>query len=331
MNTEAELLELFQSEVLPWQNSTVNQLVELKQQKKLPHALLIEMRTSADSQAFGWYLAKALLCQTETSAEPCDECKACQLMRANNYPDFSYTTLMENDKTHKLNKDIKIEQVRKLIHQISLTNSLQGGKVSLIYPAEKMNISASNSLLKTLEEPSAESTLILLTHHASRLPITIRSRCQKWVINNPGLETAQTWLKQQGMESDEIEQYLQLAHQDVQLALQLYQQNYLADHQQFMTGLDDYFADNIDVTTLVHSLKDPHPAQVRQYIKSFVKEKLHETLDQKMSSELKQQLAELIELQTQAQKVLQTEDNNLNLLLQLEDVLISIKQIIKRG
>ena len=159
-----------------WQLDLVKQLIELKQQQKLPHAILIELRTSVDSRSFGWHLASSLFCQSDGQDKPCGQCQACQLMSANNYPDFFFTTLIDNDKTHKLNKDIKIDQIRRLIHQFSLTRNLQAGKVALIYPAEKLNKSSANSLLKTLEEPSSDSTLILLTHNAGRLPITIRSR-----------------------------------------------------------------------------------------------------------------------------------------------------------
>ena len=173
MNQEQDIIEPVIGEALPWQRPLVQKLGSLRQQHRLPHALLIELQTQVDSRAFGWYLVMALLCESPEDGNPCQVCPACALMRANNYPDFTFTTLLENDKTHKLNKDIKIDQIRRLIHQLSLTDSRQGGKFALIYPAEKMNPSAANSLLKTLEEPSSNSTLILLTHNPGRLPVTI--------------------------------------------------------------------------------------------------------------------------------------------------------------
>jgi len=67
-----------------------------------------------------------------------------------------------------------------------LTTAQQGGnKVAIIEPAEMVNIAAANSLLKTLEEPASNVFIILATLHPTRLPATIRSRCQKIVINAP--------------------------------------------------------------------------------------------------------------------------------------------------
>lgn len=319
------------AQILPWQEPLVQQLVELKKRKKLPHALLIELQTSVDSIGFGWQLVSALLCESETATRPCGECKSCHLMSANSYPDFTYTTLLENEKTNKLNKDIKIDQIRKLIHQISLTNSLNAGKYALIYPAEKMNQSAANSLLKTLEEPSSDSTLVLLTHHSSRLPITIRSRCQKWSIPNPDKATSQQWLKQQGLEQSQIEGYLKLANDDAQLALEMAGDEYQLEYQNFSQLLERYLQDNIDAATLVNSLKNPVPSTIRNIIRNELLRYIQLQLKMDLTQMVKDKLSGLLELQQKANWILQVEDNNLNLLLQLEDVLISMKQIINRG
>ncbi len=328
---ETPTAELITASVLPWQQPLVDQLVELKRTNKLPHGLLIELPTPVNSISFAWYLVTALLCESTEAKPPCGECKSCSLMRANNYPDFTYTTLQENEKTHKPNKDIKIEQIRRLIHQITLTNNLSAGKYALIYPAEKMNQSAANSLLKTLEEPSDKSTLILISHHSSRLPITIRSRCQKWVVNSPDHEQALQWLNTQGLDQNLSAEYLRLAGDDAQLALEMSQQNFYQDYQEFSQLLERYFQNQMDASTLVNSLKSLEANTVRNIVKNELMRFIYQQLQLGLTQSIKKKIIELLDLIRKADWVLHVEDNNLNLLLQLEDVLISMKQIVNRG
>ncbi len=263
MNQKTDAAETIIPAALPWQLPLVQKLVSLQQRHRLPHALLVELQTQVDSRAFGWYLVSALLCENPKDGNPCQGCQACALMRANNYPDFTFSTLLENDKTHKLNKDIKIDQIRRLIHQLSLTDSRQGGKFALIYPAEKMNPSAANSLLKTLEEPSSNSTLILLTHNPGRLPVTIRSRCQRWSLNNPDATSARAWLLEQGMQDAELDSYLQLTQSDVQLALQLHQQDFAPHLQQFGKLLHEFLDDRIAAASVVRGMDIVEPDKLR--------------------------------------------------------------------
>ncbi len=332
MSVDDSAIDLIEGKVLPWQQQTVKHLVELNQQRRLPHAILIEIATQVDSRNFGWYLVTALLCKNPGDEHrPCGACQHCRLMHANNYPDFTFTTVIENEKTHKLNKDIKIDQVRRLIHQLSLTPNLQAGKLALVYPAEKMNTSSANSLLKTLEEPADQSTLILLTHNAGKLPITIRSRCQFIKLNNPPMDMAQSWLTQQGFEAQVIQEYLQLTHQDAELALNLSKQNFIENLKQAQAHFQDYLDNQLDVVGLYNQLKNLEPSILRLIIKNVLIGSIQACLERPLEASKKQQLKHLIDLTKHSNFVLQTEENNLNFQLQLEDVLISFKQIQNRG
>lgn len=323
---------------LPWQIDLLKQLLNLQQHQQLPHAILIELETVADSRCFGWQLIMALLCQSSTDnkkensndSKPCGQCQSCRLMLSNNYPDFIFTTLQENEKTHKLNKDIKIDQVRSLIHRMSLTDSLGAGKYALIYPAERMNLSSSNSLLKTLEEPTPGSTLILLTHNAGRLPITIRSRCQKWRLSNPDKAAAMNWMKQQSIEQNRIEEYLSLSHGDAQLTLQLYQQDFTSHRDHFQHLLECYIGDQIDVVSLVKDLKILDSGTLRLILKTELMSRIYHEMNIKLTEAIKLKLAGLLDLLKHSDQILRIEDNNLNLQLQLEDVLISLKRVLNK-
>ncbi len=331
MSVDVTASDTITPEVLPWQLETVKQLVQLKQNQRLPHAILIQMSTRMDSRNFGWYLVTALLCEdSDQPGVPCGSCQSCSLMDANNYPDFTFTTLEENDKTHKLNKDIKIDQIRRLIHQLSLTSNLKGGKLALIYPAEKMNQSAANSLLKTLEEPADQATLILITHNAGKLPITIRSRCQNMLVGNPSADDAEDWLKQQGVTVEQVKQYLLIAQRDAQQALKLSNQEFIKDLDQFRSRMQEYLGNQLDVTSLLGSMKNMDPSTFRLLVRNLLSETIHACLKQPLDDSTKHQIIKLIDLTKHSNFILQTEENNLNFQLQLEDVLISFKQILNR-
>ncbi len=332
MKEETQVIEKINPLAYVWQQEVIKDLLILKQNSQLPHAIMIEVETSVDSRAFGWQLVMSLLClQRNPNQLACGECHHCQLMKANNYADFTFTTLNDNERTHKLNKDIKIDQIRQLIHHVSLTANMQSGKFALIYPAEKMNISSANSLLKTLEEPAVDTTLILMTHNSGKLPVTIRSRCQNWTVFNPQQETAHSWLIENGMDETQIDDYLDLAQSDAQRALELSRNNALQQLEAFRESLKRLLFDQTDVVTVVNSLKDLDNETLRLIIKEVMLSFVYRQLEQPATILRKQKIGELLDLIKYTNFVLQVEENNLNLQLQLEDVLISLKQIFNKG
>lgn len=117
-------------------------------------------------------LAKALNCQ-EVKLDSCDRCLACHKINNFNHPDVKWI------KPDTSFGSIKIEQVRQMRSDINLTAYESQKKIYIIPEAETMTEEASNALLKTLEEPSLNSLLILTTQASERLLPTIVSRCQK--------------------------------------------------------------------------------------------------------------------------------------------------------
>ena len=92
-------------------------------------------------------------------------------------------------------KQIRIEQIRELGEELSLTSHQGGYKVGVIAPADVLNRFAANALLKTLEEPPARTVLILVVTQPSRLPATILSRCQRIRIAAPERAESVAWLE----------------------------------------------------------------------------------------------------------------------------------------
>ncbi len=93
-------------------------------------------------------------------------------------------------------ESIGIEQIRELVHDMSLTSYEGGAKVAVIEPANAMTVNAANSLLKTLEEPPGDALLILVADRVGKLPATIFSRCQRIDLAPPSEEKGLAWLNQ---------------------------------------------------------------------------------------------------------------------------------------
>lgn len=115
--------------------------------------------------------AKAVCCRTPRGLDACGECPSCRKIEAGTHPDF---LLVEPE-----GGIIKVEHIRRLEEVLSLKAYEGGAKVVIVDDAEAMNISAANAFLKTLEEPSPGSLIILVSSAPDRLPATIRSRCMR--------------------------------------------------------------------------------------------------------------------------------------------------------
>jgi len=84
-----------------------------------------------------------------------------------------------DEKTKKLKSQITVDEVRKLKNFFALSATDGGRRVVIVDSADEMNVSAANALLKLLEEPPADTILLLISHQPSRLLPTIRSRCRE--------------------------------------------------------------------------------------------------------------------------------------------------------
>ena len=104
---------------------------------------------------------------------------------------------------------IGIEQVRSATRFLQQTALYGERKVLLVQEADLMTPAAANSLLKTLEEPSGSSLLLLSTAAAWRLPPTVRSRCQTLRLPKASPASAALWLAEQsGWPPDEVDKAL---------------------------------------------------------------------------------------------------------------------------
>lgn len=167
----------------------------LARRDTLPHALLLTGPAGIGKAMFSATLTKALLCQRPSETHLyCGECQSCQLLAAGTHPDC-YPVSLEGSGTDKQAKEIKVDQIRQLCQSLAQTSQLGGHKLAIIDPADTLNRNAANSLLKTLEEPTADTLLILVTASPAALLPTIRSRCQRLSLQPPGREEVLAWLQ----------------------------------------------------------------------------------------------------------------------------------------
>jgi DNA polymerase III subunit delta' len=183
----------------PWQESQWQRLQQARRQGRLPHALLFSGPRGVGKAQFALAIAQSMLCpESDDEGRACGVCRHCHLMHSGSHPDFQWVEPESDSKSG----EIKIEAIRKLTGGASLTTQSGGHKVVVIEPAHRMNKAAANSLLKTLEEPTRDTLIILLTDQPARLLPTIRSRCQRVVLPTPSHEDSLAWLAGKVRHSD---------------------------------------------------------------------------------------------------------------------------------
>ena len=177
---------------------------------------------------FASLLAQAIICSQPQNAEagrPCRNCQDCRLFEAGSHPDVHvvasehealegrvtllgeyadrYQDAVARDKKANPSLVIPVDQIRQLIDRFYQASHISGCRVAIISPADRMNVNASNALLKLLEEPPENAYFLLVTTDPSALPATIRSRCVVEKLSEPSEKETTEWLRKEGAEFSE--------------------------------------------------------------------------------------------------------------------------------
>lgn len=187
----------------------MDQLFAAHAGKKLHHANLIYGGAGEDPLPVGLRLAATLLCETKTA---CGTCRNCKRVEKLEHPDLNFTfpfvsggitgtsddflkdfrqALLKNpfldpdswqrqitSKNQQL--QIPVKEIQNLQQKLSLTAAEGGNRVLLIWMPEQIKTTASNKLLKLIEEPLPNTFIILVSHRKNKLLPTIVSRCAPW-------------------------------------------------------------------------------------------------------------------------------------------------------
>ena len=145
-------------------------LVAALSKGRVGHAYLFSGPRGVGKTTTARLLAMAVNCERENPKErPCGECESCRLVRRGNHPDVTELDAASNN---------SVEDVRDLREKVRLASIRGGRRVWVLDEAHMLSKSASNALLKTLEEPPPGLVFILATTEPEKLPPTILSRCQ---------------------------------------------------------------------------------------------------------------------------------------------------------
>jgi DNA polymerase-3 subunit delta' len=228
--------------------------------------LLFSGPRGVGKERFALAFAQSLLCHhSDDEGRPCGACRHCHLLHSGSHPDFQWVGPDAESKSG----EIKIEAIRALAGGAVLTAQSGGHKVVLIQPAHRMNTPAANSLLKTLEEPTRDTLLMLLTDQPARLLPTIRSRCQQVLFETPAPAVSLTWLEGKVSHSDGAT-LLALASGAPLLALELDDAELLAAREQMLKQFLSLGSSRHDPVALAGAWSGFDPRLLLEWLCSWV-------------------------------------------------------------
>lgn len=149
-------------------NKTFDMVTELMKNSRLPHAILIDSGSADDRNELALYIASSFICR-ETI--PCGVCRDCLKLKNSAHPD-----VIVFDPEEKKEKTFKVDFVREIRADSHILPNEAACKVYILKNVDKMNASAQNAFLKTLEEPPSHARFILLCESRAALLDTIMSR-----------------------------------------------------------------------------------------------------------------------------------------------------------
>lgn len=303
----------------PWLERTWKEFCDRLQSDHLAHALLVRGPQGTAKGQLASMIVARLLCSGDQE-QACGECRSCTLRESGAHPDFF--TLAPEEGKHQ----ITIDKIRELIGQLSLTASFSPRKVALINPAEAMNASAANALLKSLEEPPGETVMVLISHDTARLPITIRSRCQNLTVSTPDTAQAASWLEQQhGLSPEQAAAALEAAGGSPLRALDLHQQGEVTAYRDVQAQLDKLRGQQGVVAATAQSMADIENDPLWLYLSRVAADTLRAGFDRLSGASRKR----LVDLQQRADRNRHFSRSSVRRDLLLQDWLIEWSRLDK--
>ncbi|MFV0575164.1 MAG: DNA polymerase III subunit delta' [Vibrio sp.] len=172
----------------PWLNPLWQNWQTMLMQNTVPNAMLLNAAEGTGVETLVKRFVAALVC-SNSDDEACGFCHSCGLSKTDHHPDIHWIV------PEKEGKAISVDQIREANRYALESSQLGGKRVIIVHPAESMNESASNALLKTLETPPEKCVFILLSNDKHKLLPTIISRCQTWQLPVMSKEVLENWLQ----------------------------------------------------------------------------------------------------------------------------------------
>jgi DNA polymerase-3 subunit delta' len=278
----------------PWHEGSWDYFVKARNKNILPHALLISGENGIGKLDFANRIVKSLLCITTNESgtdlkvyDACNQCQACKTYEALSNPDYLNIDLLEDK------QQIGVDQVRQLSAFLSLSRSFNSYRVILLNQVERMNLNAANSLLKSLEEPTNNTVIILLTSQLNRLLPTIKSRCQILKLPTPSKSIAHKWMQQHAPELDNSKELLNMAYGKPLNALKIGVEE-LQSREKLSKDLVEIIKNQASITVIAKTwekyntefLLNWQITWVQDFIKKSLEDKTLNNTEQKLTSSL---------------------------------------------
>jgi DNA polymerase III subunit delta' len=267
-------MDFLSADSLPWLQGARQRLRAAQAAGRLPHSLLLLSAPGLGAEQLASWITALALCESK-GERPCGACASCQLLRADSHPD-SHVVRLEED-AHQ----IKVDQVRGLIESLALKSYRGGYKVGVIEGAESLNANGANAFLKTLEEPTENTVLIMIARPSHRLPATIASRCLRLMLQPPPTEAAIAWLEEVRRGSDAAHSWhaaLNLAGGAPLLALEFDAPLIAALDADMRESLSQLMAGSVDVTLLAERWIRSNPGLRLTWLENWITQRVHASL-----------------------------------------------------
>ena len=217
---------------------------------RLPHAILICGSEGTGKRRFALELAKSILCR-QGGVQACNACISCRKVERLSHPDLhallpllprvkksggeapeedsgllqeqreALTDYLKAEEGVASTANIAREQLRLLQRELSYTPAEGSCKIGLIFEAECMHPAGANSVLKLLEEPPGKTVILLVSTHPERLLPTVRSRCQRVLLQPLAREVLHSQLAEYKLPPERVQLAVGLAAGSLQRALQI--------------------------------------------------------------------------------------------------------------
>jgi DNA polymerase-3 subunit delta' len=264
-------MDFLSADSLPWLAGSQQRVRDSMAAGRLPHSSLLLSTQGLGAEHFANWMVALALCESKREI-PCGVCPSCSLLRSDSHPDYHVIRLEEDA------KQIKVEQVRELIGALTLKSYRGGYKVGIIEGAEALNANGANAFLKTLEEPSADTMLVMIARPTHRLPATIASRCLRLGLRPPPKDAAIAWLRAHGRPDQDWDAALALAGGAPLKALELNEAGIGALEKQMQEDLQAIAAGSVDVTLLAEQWAKSNLGLRITWLENWITRRVHACL-----------------------------------------------------
>jgi len=293
----------------------------------LAHSFLFAGPSGIGKATVAHRYAQALLCTNPQNAGPsqlgCQQCAACHKVELRCHADLQWVE-KEEGKTR-----ISVDQIRELTRFLSLTPMESNWKVAIVDDAAQMNAAAANALLKTLEEPPANSVVILVTCRPGVLLATIRSRCMKYYFHALSEDDfARILMEKVDLAHDQWETVRDYSEGDLGFALRFVQEGQLSECHQLIQEMEQLVrAGSLGkLCEVAEYWSQANRFALAQFvIRQWIMEKVRDCVT---SESRPQRVRAWLTMETFANEVFSlAETNNINKRLLLEGIFIKVLRI----